>query len=100
MSGSEISVTHDAKKKVFVIDTPGHDRSFLEYDFTDSNGTTVDMFETYVPETLRGQGVAKHLADAAFEWAVKNKIKVKLSCWYLDGYLKRHPRNDISDLVT
>ena len=30
MSRSEISVRHDAKKKMFVIDTQGHDRSFLE----------------------------------------------------------------------
>ena len=26
------------------------------YDFTDANEKTVDMFETFVPETLRGQG--------------------------------------------
>ena len=83
---------------MFSLQNPGHEPAFLEYDL-DSDKGTVDMFETFVPPSLRGRGVAKLLADAAFDWAVENKMKMRLSCWYLSGYLERHPRDDVKCLV-
>ena len=93
------SVIHDPQKKMFVLNISGHDPSFLEYDFLDRDHSQVDMYETFVPTSLRGQGVAKVLAEAAFNWAVKNNLKLKLSCWYLEGYLKRHPSEDVKKLL-
>ena len=93
------SVKHDPQRKKFTLNIPGSDPAFLEYDFLDREHTQVDMFETFVPSSLRGQGLAKVLAEAAFTWAVKNNLKLKLSCWYLDGYLKRHPREDVKKLL-
>ena len=60
---------------------------------------TVDLSSTVVPPSLGGRGVAKLLADSAFAWAVANQLKMKLSCWYLAGYLERHPRDDVKSLV-
>ena len=82
------------------------------------------MYTTVVPESLSGRGVAKLLADEAFEFAVKEqvplkclrflriiiptgwtililfvKVGLKLTCWYLSGYLKRHPRDDVRRLL-
>ena len=93
------SVKHDPQRKKFTLNILGSDPAFLEYDFLDRDQTQVDMFETFVPSSLRGQGLAKVLAEAAFTWAVKNNLKLKLSCWYLDGYLKRHPREDVKKLL-
>ena len=84
---------------MFTLDTPGHDTAFLEYEQLSDNPLTVDMFETFVPPSLRGQGVAKLLADAAFTWAVDNNVRVRLSCWYLEGYLERHPRPEVQNLL-
>ena len=92
-------VDHDEDRHMFIISTPGHDNSFLEYEPASSDPRSVDMFETFVPPSLRGRGVAKLLADAAFDWAVKNSVRVKLSCWYLEGHLKRHPRPDVEKLL-
>jgi len=57
------------------------------------------MYTTVVPDSLGGRGVAKLLADEAFDFAVKEQVGLKLTCWYLSGYLKRHPRVDVSQLL-
>ena len=96
MSSSQTSqVHHDQEGQIFTLDTEGH-RAYLKYYLSSD---TVDLASTVVPPELGGRGVAKILADAAFSWAVDNKLKMKLSCWYLSGYLKRHPREDVSALV-
>ena len=95
---TDSGVVHIPDRKMFSIHNPGHEPAFLEYDLDPDTGT-VDMFETFVPPSLRGRGVAKLMADAAFDWAVENKMKMRLSCWYLSGYLERHPRDDVKCLV-
>ena len=97
LSSSQISqVYHDQEGQIFTLDTEGH-RAYLKYYSLSSD--TVNLASTVVPPELGGRGVAKILADAAFSWAVDNNLKMKLSCWYLSGYLKRHPRKEVSDLV-
>ena len=98
ISMSDPGVVHTPDRKVFSLETPGHEAAFLEYELDPDTGT-MDMFETFVPESLRGRGVAKLLADAAFNWAVDTKMRMRLSCWYLAGYLERHPREDVQCLV-
>ena len=89
-------VQHDQDGQIFTLDTDGH-RAYLKYYILSPD--TVNLASTVVPPELGGRGVAKVLADAAFSWAVDNKLKMKLSCWYLSGYLKRHPKEDVSALV-
>ena len=93
------SVIHCQTDKMFSLDYEGHETAYLKYRFLDLDQTRVDMFTTQVPPSLGGRGVAKILAEAAFTWALENKIKMRLSCWYLSGYLKRHPREDVQNLV-
>ena len=89
-------VQHDQDGQIFTLDTDGH-RAYLKYYVLSPD--PVDLASTVVPPELGGRGVAKVLADAAFSWALDNKLKMKLSCWYLSGYLKRHPKQDVSALV-
>ena len=93
----EIGVIHNPDDNIFTLSYENHDTAYLKYRYMESG--KVDMFTTVVPNTLGGKGVAKILADAAFNWAVKNNVKMKLSCWYLSGYLKRHPREDVQSLL-
>jgi predicted GNAT family acetyltransferase len=46
---------------------------------------------TYVPNSLRGKGIAAKLVEAALEYARLNGIKIIPSCSYVDVYLQRHP---------
>ena len=72
-------------------------KAYLRYRYV--TPTCVNMYTTVVPTTLEGKGVAKLLANAAFDWAVENKLNMHLSCWYLAGYIKRHPREDVLNLI-
>ncbi len=56
----------------------------------------LDFYSTYVPESLRGKSIARHLVDAGVKYATENKFKVKPSCSYVDVYFKRRP--ELNDL--
>lgn len=58
-----------------------------------------DMYHTYVPEELRGAGVARVLADHAFEFVHKSDGKMKLTCSYLDHINKKNIGSKYSSLV-
>ena len=50
-----------------------------------SNSSSLTMFTTVVPDSLGGRGVAKLLADEAFEFAVKEQVTLKLQRLFVDN---------------
>ena len=86
--GSDVVVEQDAAGQRFVATVNGQE-AVLRYRRT---GDTLDFYQTYVPETLRGQGLAEQLCKAAFEYAKTHQLRVIPTCSYISGaYLKRHP---------
>lgn len=84
----DVKVEHEPAAGRFVIRLPGGE-AILRYRL---QGKTADFFSTFVPEALRGKGLAEQLAQAAFEHAKAQGWQVIPSCSYLSGaYLKRHP---------
>ena len=82
------AVKHDAVGKQFVVVQEG---SEARLQYRESPGV-IDFFHTFVPEPLRGRGLAERLCQAAFEYAKSRQLKVIPSCSYVSGaYLKRHP---------
>lgn len=82
-----IEVKHDAAASQFVIVQDGQEAR-LQYRLT---GRVIDLTHTFVPEALRGRGLAEKLCRAAFEYAKSQGLKVVPSCSYISGaYLKRH----------
>lgn len=54
-------------------------------------GKAMDIFHTFTDPSLRGQGLAEKLAQAAFEYAKKNGLKVIPNCPYVsDTFLPKH----------
>ena len=94
-----MAVTHSKTEEMFSISVPGHETAYLRYRYLNTHPRAVEMFTTVVPPSLGGRGIAKILADEAFDWAVQNELKMKLTCWYLSGYLQRHPRDSVSKLI-
>lgn len=81
-------VKHDSAGQRFVVVQDGEE-ALLQYRLT---GRTIDFYHTFVPESLRGRGLAEKLCYAAFEYAKAQGFKVIPSCSYVSGaYLKRHP---------
>jgi predicted GNAT family acetyltransferase len=82
------SVQHDPGAHRFIIATDGNE-AFLAYR---QEGSTLDMYHTFVPEAFRGRGLAEQLCRAGFEYAKARQLTVIPSCPYVSGaYLKRHP---------
>ena len=53
-------VVHKADKRRFVV--AGHEEAYIEYELVDS-GKTMDLQHTFVPDSMRGQGVAAEIAN-------------------------------------
>ncbi|CAN7984196.1 unnamed protein product [Ixodes hexagonus] len=85
LSQQSFEVEHDEANKEFFIRL-GKDKAVLQYDVVDPK--TLDLVHTEVPEALRGKGIAKHLAKAAFNFVAANNLQAKVTCPYVDKYVK------------
>lgn len=108
VSSDKYKVWHDENNRQFVIQLDPKDEAVvanLTYEFeeeasgNDNKQSMVNLLSTNVPKSFEGQGIAKILAVAAFEHWANNDTRMKLTCWYLEGYLKRNPNLRYSKLV-
>lgn len=67
-------------------------------EFTEIDSHTLDYTRTYVPNELRGQGIAAQLVEKALLYAREHNKKVLASCSYVSSYLNTHP--EFSDLIS
>ena len=85
--GSEVAVQHDKEGHMFYVnDQLG--RAYLSY--MDLGKQTIDVYRTFVPETLRGKGLAAVLAAAAMKYAAEQGLTIIPSCSYMERYMERH----------
>uniref|UniRef100_UPI00358E7BFF protein NATD1-like isoform X2 n=1 Tax=Myxine glutinosa TaxID=7769 RepID=UPI00358E7BFF len=52
---------------------------------------TINLHHTEVPKSFRNQGLAKHLTMAALDFMVEEDLKAKVTCSYIQKYIKAHP---------
>ena len=65
--------------------------AFLEYSTVSEDGRVVmDLTHTEVPEEFRGEGIGGVLAHTALEYALMNRVNVRLTCGYLKHYVSKH----------
>lgn len=55
------------------------------------HGNTILFTHTGVPAALEGNGLGSKLVQAGLKYARANKLKVQSICWFVTGYLRRHP---------
>ncbi|MDY0206439.1 MAG: GNAT family N-acetyltransferase [Pseudomonas sp.] len=84
-----IHVEHNVQTQCFSTVVDGY-TAILEYRAVDDK--TLDMHHTFVPNELRGKGVAAVLAKEALAYAKDQGCKVIPSCSYIAVYLQRHPQ--------
>jgi len=82
----DIIATHQPELHRFVARIEG-DEAVLEYRLLPDNG--IDFTRTFVPEALRGQGIAEKLVRTGIAWAREQEYEVQASCWYVTRFLKR-----------
>jgi predicted GNAT family acetyltransferase len=79
-------IFNDKHGNRFVLDVEGNEVYVLYTEDKD----TLDLYSTYTPPQLRGQGLAEKVVLAAFEYAKENNLKVIPSCWYVKKFLEKY----------
>jgi predicted GNAT family acetyltransferase len=82
-----MSIQHDADNQEFTTVREGHQ---AELAYSRPANDVIDFTHTFVDEGLRGQGVAEELARAGLAFAKEEQLKVKTSCTFMAGFVKRH----------
>ena len=79
-----IEVKHEASMQRFVTVVDGHE-SVADYRLS---GQYIDFNHTFVPDALRGRGIAEKLVREALDWAGQEGYEIQASCWYVQRFLK------------
>jgi len=58
----------------------------LEYELMPGNG--INFTYTFVPEPLRGRGIAERLVRTGLAWAQQQGFEIEASCWYVRRFLR------------
>jgi uncharacterized protein len=76
-------VLHSSVEKKFYIIIDGKECK-VEYDLVkdDKGNTVLEIYNTFVPEVLRGQGIAKEIYLGIIKYLDENTMKVRPTCSY------------------
>jgi len=81
------TVEHDEKNHRFLVRVEGEE-AVLAYS---QEGTVLNFYRTFVPEHLRGQGIAEKIVKAGFDYAREKGFRVLPTCPYISqSFLKRY----------
>ncbi|WP_439862226.1 GNAT family N-acetyltransferase [Pseudomonas sp. MBLB4136] len=84
-----LSIHHDHRGHQFETIVDG-DRAYLAY--MDLGKQTLDIYRTFVPNSLRGRGIAAALTEHALQYAERTGYTVIPSCSYVERYIERRQR--------
>lgn len=78
-----------SRNKIELLNADG--RMIAEVTFPDIDADTVDIDHTFVDDSLRGQGVAGKLMEAAAKQIQSQNKKAVLTCSYAVKWFEKHP---------
>ncbi|MFP3926312.1 GNAT family N-acetyltransferase [Pseudomonas sp. W5-36] len=84
-----LSIHHDETGHQFEVNIDGY-RAYLTY--MDLGKETLDIYRTFVPNELRGRGIAAALTKVALDYADRMGYTVIPSCSYVERYMERNQR--------
>ncbi|HJS13803.1 MULTISPECIES: GNAT family N-acetyltransferase [Rheinheimera] len=82
-----VEIKHSPQEQRFVIQWLNEQAELL-YSL-DPNSGKINFYRTYVPESARGQGLARQLVDAGIHWAKAQGYEMQASCSYVQPFLKK-----------
>jgi uncharacterized protein len=85
----ELEIKHDENTNKFYAIINGKEAHLL---YKRANEKILNFYHTYVPEELRGRGIAGKLVIKGFEFAEKNDYKIIPGCSYVGAFLNRHKK--------
>jgi predicted GNAT family acetyltransferase len=88
MAGERASEVRDnAAKRRFELTVDG-ETAVLDYRLADG---VMTLTHTGVPAALEGRGIGSALVKGALDQIRARKLKIVVLCWFVDGYIDRHP---------
>jgi len=93
MQTNEVNIVHNVERRQFETHIDSHIAELAYY----INGDTITFTHTGVPAALEGQGIGSKLVKAGLQYARDNNLKVESMCWFVSGYIERHP--EVQDLT-
>lgn len=88
-----ITIVHEPEAQRFAVYQSGDDGRALigEAHYSFPREGTVDFDHTVVDDLFRGTGLSGLLAHRAVTSEVARENEVLASCWFIEGYLEKHP---------
>ena len=83
-----IPVEHDVAGHRFVARIDGEE-AYLQYRTVQEQ--VLDYVTTYTPPALRQRHIASTVVRHALDYARAQGLRVIPSCWFVAGYIERHP---------
>ncbi len=83
-------IKHAPNKFYRIVD---NSECLLEYEIQDEN--TIVFFHTYVPEPVRGRGLAMDIIKQGLDFAVSKNLKIIALCSAVRTFILRHPEYNI-----
>jgi predicted GNAT family acetyltransferase len=87
MQKNELNIIHNIERNCFEAHLDLHTAK-LDYHLA---GDTITFTHTGVPTVLEGRGIGSALVKTGLEYARNNNLKVRSLCWFVSGYIQRHP---------
>lgn len=87
----EVKVQQNEKEQKFFAEVEGHE-AVIEYGMT---GDVYNLAHTFVPEELRGKGIAEKLVRGTLEEIQRQGTRFLPSCPYIQTFLKKHPEFNV-----
>ncbi len=81
-----VEIKHYPQEQRFVIQWVNEQAELL-YSL-DLKSQKINFYRTYVPESARGQGLARQLVNAGIQWAKTQGYAMQASCSYVQPFLK------------
>ncbi|QLE83709.1 MULTISPECIES: GNAT family N-acetyltransferase [Shewanella] len=78
-----LTIVHQEPQQQFVAGIP-ENQARLQYEV---NGQNINFHHTFVPDSMRGQGVAQQLVERGLEWANSQNYVISASCSYVQKFL-------------
>ena len=85
----QIAIRHEPHASRFVAEIDGQ-TAYITY--RERDGGILELDHTYVPQALRGGGIASQLTAHALDYARERGARVVPSCPFVAAYIDRHPK--------
>jgi predicted GNAT family acetyltransferase len=80
-----VEVIHQPEQRRFVVRVDEQE-AWLDYQLLPRHG--VNFTFTFVPENLRGHGIAERLVRRGLKWARAEGYSIEADCWYVRRFLR------------